>query len=108
KIRRERTQYHLRRSVADLVPPTVLTGPKKGFGVPLDRWFRGELGSKARDLLGSPRSLTRRFFEAEQVSQLLHEHATGRAAHGHRLWALVMLELWSETLVETRQRAAIE
>jgi asparagine synthase (glutamine-hydrolysing) len=108
KIRRGRTKYLLRRAVADLVPPSVLTGPKKGFGVPLDRWFRGELGSKARDLLGSPRSLTRRYFQAEQVNQILHEHATGRAAHGHRLWALIMLELWNETRLETRPRAAIE
>ncbi len=30
----------LKRSVADLLPPEILNRRKRGFGVPLDRWFR--------------------------------------------------------------------
>ena len=33
----------LRDAFADVVPPEILTRKKMGFGVPLDRWFRGEL-----------------------------------------------------------------
>ena len=34
------------------------------------------------------------------VKRLLDEHVAGRADHGHRLWCLVMLELWQRAHVE--------
>src|SRR5262249_13665253 len=33
----------LKRAVADLVPRAILARPKRGFGVPIRRWFRGPL-----------------------------------------------------------------
>ena len=33
--------------------------------------------------------------------RLLAEHAAGRADHGHRLWCLLMLELWQRIYVES-------
>jgi hypothetical protein len=33
---------------------------------------------------------------------LLDEHDSERADHGHRLWTLVMLELWQRTHVDDR------
>jgi hypothetical protein len=37
------------------------------------------------------------------VERLLADHAAGRADNGHRLWCLVMLELWLRTWVEAAQ-----
>jgi asparagine synthase (glutamine-hydrolysing) len=88
----------LRRAFADVLPPLVAQRGKSGFGVPLARWFREELQPLARDLLLSD---DRGWFRPEAVEQLLDEHAAGRADHGHRLWTLVMLELWQRTHVET-------
>src|SRR6185437_1511437 len=70
---------------------------KTGFGVPLDRWFRGELEETAHDLLlGTDRGLFRR----PELERLLSEHAAGTVDHGHRLWCLCMLELWQRTYVD--------
>jgi asparagine synthase (glutamine-hydrolysing) len=79
----------LRRAFADVLPPVVAQRGKSGFGVPLARWFRGELRDLAGDVLAGSESLRR-----DAVDRLLAEHAAGRADHGHRLWCLVMLELW--------------
>jgi asparagine synthase (glutamine-hydrolysing) len=88
----------LRRAFADVLPPVVAERGKSGFGVPLADWFRHELQPLARDLLlGDERG----WFRRPAVEQLLDEHASGRADHGHRLWTLVMLELWQRTHVET-------
>jgi hypothetical protein len=37
------------------------------------------------------------------VKRLLDEHVGGRADHGHRLWCLLMLELWQRGYVESEQ-----
>jgi len=90
----------LKRAFGADLPPTAVARRKTGFGVPLDRWFRGELGPTARDLLlGGP---DRGLFRREEVERLLREHAEQRADHGHRLWCLCMLELWQRTYVDTQ------
>ena len=74
--------------------PTSQARGKTGFGVPLDRWFRGELRPAAEDLLlgGEDRGLFRR----PELERLLREHQpTGvPTARAQRLWCLCMLELW--------------
>jgi asparagine synthase (glutamine-hydrolysing) len=64
--------------------------------VPLGRWFREDLKEAAHDLLDDDRG----WFDAGEVGRLLSEHESGRVDHGHRLWCLLMLELWLRTHVE--------
>jgi asparagine synthase (glutamine-hydrolysing) len=80
----------LRRAFAAELPNDVARARKRGFGVPLARWFRGDLRDLAGDVLLARDGLFRR----EAVEGLLREHAASRADNGHRLWCLVMLELW--------------
>ena len=86
----------LRRAFADGLPPRVTSRRKTGFGVPLRRWFRSDLRELARETLAADRG----WFRPEEVRRLLDEHESGRADHGHRLWCLLMLELWVQHHVE--------
>jgi asparagine synthase (glutamine-hydrolysing) len=91
----------LRRAFADVLPPEIAARGKTGFGVPLGRWFRDDLRGLARDtLLGEP-ARGRGWFRAAAVERLLDEHARSERDHGHRLWCLLMLELWQRTHVES-------
>jgi asparagine synthase (glutamine-hydrolysing) len=98
KTRGRQGKVALRRAFAADLPPEVAARGKTGFGVPIGRWFRGELRGLARDVLLGGRGPFRR----EAVERLLDEHESGRRDHGHRLWSLVMLELWLRTHVESR------
>jgi asparagine synthase (glutamine-hydrolysing) len=86
----------LRRAFAADLPAAIAGRGKSGFGVPLGRWFRSELRDAAHDLLSSDRG----WFRTDTVRRLLDEHEAGRADHGHRLWCLLMLELWVREHVE--------
>jgi asparagine synthase (glutamine-hydrolysing) len=86
----------LRRAFRDDLPQQVAARGKTGFGVPLGRWFRDDLQEFARDAFAG----TRGWFDAAEVQRLLNEHETGRADHGHRLWCLLMLELWAREYVD--------
>jgi asparagine synthase (glutamine-hydrolysing) len=95
----------LRRAFADDLPPLVAGRGKSGFGVPLAAWFRGELRPLAREVLLDERARARGLFQHEAVARLLHEHDGGRADHGHRLWTLVMLELWQRAHIDASASA---
>jgi len=94
KMRGFQTKYILKKAFADLLPRQILHRGKMGFGVPIAQWFRGELSSYVREVLGDPISLARGYFRPEAVRQMIEDHIGRRADHGHKLWALLMLELW--------------
>lgn len=96
KMRGRRTKWILRRAFGDLLPREVFTRKKMGFGVPLDRWFRGELRPLLHDVLLDPAALRRGYFRPEAVRQLIREHLDGAFDHAYRLWSLLVLELWSQ------------
>jgi len=96
KTRRLTGKVALRRAFADLIPPEIAARGKTGFGVPISRWFREELRDLAGDLLLGGRGHIRR----EAAERLLREHWSGERDHGHRLWCLVMLELWERTWID--------
>jgi asparagine synthase (glutamine-hydrolysing) len=96
----------LRRAFADMLPPDVAARGKTGFGLPLAAWFRGELRTFAHEVLLEDRARARGLFRADAVRTLLDEHEAGRADNGHRLWTLVMLELWQRAHVDAPVAAA--
>ena len=94
RLRGGRSKVVLKTAFADLIPPAILTRPKMGFGVPLDRWFRGPLRDHLTEVLLDPKTLARGLFRPEAIRALLDDHTHGRRDHAYRLWALLMLELW--------------
>lgn len=81
-------------AMADRIPPALLNLPKKGFGVPLPIWFRGELRPFLMDHLLGKRFLERGFVSPEFVRYMIDEHQSGRRDNAHWLWRLLALELW--------------
>jgi asparagine synthase (glutamine-hydrolysing) len=47
-----------------------------------------------RDVLLSSTAIARGYFRPEAVEQLIVEHESRNYDHSHRLWALLVLELW--------------
>jgi asparagine synthase (glutamine-hydrolysing) len=89
------TKRLFREVIRPWVPADVLDRPKRGFGVPLRRWFHEGMTSWARDILRDPRSRQRGWTRAAHVDTLLDQHEAGTRDHAKRIWALVVLELWA-------------
>ena len=84
----------LKAAVADLLPPEILGRRKRGFGVPLDRWFREDLAGYLRATVGAPDARVRQHLVGDAVDRVLAEHAAGTRNHGHALWLLLTLEVF--------------
>ena len=106
KLDGRRTKVILREAFADIIPDAVNRGGKKGFGVPLDTWFRTELRDFARDILLAPGARLHTYVSRPYVSQLLDEQIAGRANHGTRLWTLLTFERWLRLLPSWTQPRA--
>ena len=67
----------LKAAVADLLPAGLLDRPKKGFGVPLDRWFRGELSPLVDGMLCAPDARLGAHVSADAVRAMADAHRRG-------------------------------
>jgi asparagine synthase (glutamine-hydrolysing) len=100
KLRRLTTKYLLKRVLKKIVPEQNLTRRKMGFGVPIGYWFRGAMQPFLRETLLSEKSFSRGLFKPDRVRGIIDEHVEHRMDHSHRLWSLLMLELWFQKFID--------
>jgi asparagine synthase (glutamine-hydrolysing) len=84
----------LKAAVRDLLPDEIIDRPKRGFGVPLDRWFREDLKDYVRSTLGAPDARVKEHLSPAAVDRILAEHDARDRNHGHALWTLLTLEVF--------------
>jgi asparagine synthase (glutamine-hydrolysing) len=101
-----RGKVALRRAFAHLLPPELASRGKTGFGIPLGAWFRGPLRDLAGDVLLGPRARARGQLRPAAVERLISEHVRGERDHAHRLWCLLVLELWQRSWLDARTPTA--
>lgn len=94
-------KYLLKKAVAPLLPHELLTKPKTGFAAPINNWFRERWRDKIKEILLSEHAKKRNIFDEKMIEKIVTEHITHRSNHGHRLWALMMLELWFQTYIDS-------
>ena len=100
KLRSTTQKYLLRRAFEQSLPGEILSRPKMGFGVPIDRWLRHDLRDLMYDVLTGPTALQRGYFNPAVLRRYLDDHVAGRGHHHHRLWALLVFELWHRTFLD--------
>jgi asparagine synthase (glutamine-hydrolysing) len=100
KLKNGQSKYLLRRILDRRVPRSIIDRKKSGFAAPIGDWLRGPLSAMTTELLLDGRLRDRGIFEPREVTRLWDEHRTGRAEHPHRLWQLVMLELWFRQFID--------
>lgn len=77
-----------------VLPANTLRQRKRGFSLPIDAWFRGALGARFREAVLAPDACCRELIDTQQARTYIEAHTVRRENHGHRLWALLVLETW--------------
>jgi asparagine synthase (glutamine-hydrolysing) len=94
------SKFLLKKAFAQLLSRELLYRKKMGFGVPIDRWIRGELKDMTYSILLDKKTLQRDIFNERAVRQLIDEHVQKRADHSYRIWALIFLEVWYRMFID--------
>ncbi|HEY0009863.1 MAG TPA: asparagine synthase (glutamine-hydrolyzing), partial [Tepidisphaeraceae bacterium] len=90
----------LREAFAADLPAEVFTRAKRGFAVPIGDWLRGPLRSMLHDTLLASTSFTASHLNKPLIEEWMAEHDTGRVDHAQRLYALLMLDLWHQSVAQ--------
>jgi asparagine synthase (glutamine-hydrolysing) len=99
KIRGGMGKWLLRQAFADVLPPETAARTKQGFGLPVGAWLRASLRPLLDDTILSPKALDRGYLTEQAARALVDEHIRG-VDHTHRLWSLIMLELWHREFID--------
>ncbi|HEV8673640.1 MAG TPA: asparagine synthase (glutamine-hydrolyzing) [Methylomirabilota bacterium] len=95
KLRHLTRKYIFKRAMAPLLPPAILGKRKEGFSIPMKTWLRRELRPLMLEVLAEAEIERQGYFRWPAINRLLTEHLAGRENHAHRLWALMVFQLWS-------------
>jgi asparagine synthase (glutamine-hydrolysing) len=100
KLHRSKTKVIMRRAMQHLLPEISLTKPKQGFSIPMKHWLKSSLRPMMEDLLSDDSLQRRGYFSPQVISGWIREHLEGQANHSHRLWSLMVFELWHRSVIE--------
>ena len=95
----------LRDAFTDFLPKELYNRPKKGFEVPLLKWFRKELRSTITDDLLSKQLIgEQRIFDYRYIETLKAQLFSSNPGDIHaRIWALIVFQTWWKRLFKPVQ-----
>ena len=88
KYRRGCTKYLLKKSLEPVLPNKILYRSKKGFGVPIGKWFAEGRLTVREDGGG--------IHNASYIRKKVAEHRAGRSDHRMFLWNLWLFDIWRD------------
>jgi len=90
------TKRALRRFAKGLLPSDIIERPKQGFPVPVFDWLGTTLRDFADGMILGAESQSRRLFDPHELREIVATGFSNSAAllDRHRLWNLLVLELW--------------
>ena len=94
KLRGGQSKYLLRKVMKRYLPRQVIHRTKMGFPVPVAAWLQNGLYSLASEVLLNPHNALSRYFNLDQIRNMLLLHRSRQVNLGDELWGLLVLEYW--------------
>ena len=94
KLKGLRTKYLLKKTTEAFLPKPIVHRPKKGFGIPVAKWIKGELKGLFQDTFHPDRIRREGLFNPDAISCMLEDHLAARVDHRKPLWTLFMFQQW--------------
>ncbi|CAA6821761.1 MAG: Asparagine synthetase [glutamine-hydrolyzing] (EC, partial [uncultured Sulfurovum sp.] len=96
KYRDGEKKWVLKEVTHKYIPKEMMDRPKMGFSPPITEWFRDELKSYFLKYLNPERLEKEGLFNPDEVVRLRDEYLEGKNVSVHRLWFILMFEMWYE------------
>ncbi len=100
KISNGSRKHLLREFMKSRLPESIIARPKKGFPVPVDEWFKGELYGHLYDVLTAEDAINHQLFRDGYAREKLKEHRAGKVDNSVRLFLILVIELWYKNFIK--------
>lgn len=89
-------KYILKKCLKNKLPKEIIQRKKKGFGIPLAKWFKKELRTYLMDYFSYSRIKYAHIFKPEGIQRLVCDHLDGKRDNRKKIWTLLMFESWRD------------
>ena len=107
KLRHGELKHVLKRSLAGVLPPSILNRGKRGFGAPVGAWFKSELRPLRGMLLSQATVEQRGLLKWPTVHEIMRAHDANEADYTDLLLVLMNLEIWSRMFLDGESAADV-
>ncbi len=95
KMKRLTTKYILKRLLESRLPKEIISRPKKGFGIPIAKWFSGPLKNELKETLSKENVIKASAFDPVIVQRLIADHLNRVKDNRKILWSLYVFHKWA-------------
>jgi len=94
KLKGLTTKYIWKEAIKNRIPDEIARRKKKGFGIPIGKWFLGALKELMLEMLSEGRIKKQGMFNPSAVQRLVSDHLARRVDNRKKLWNLLIFQLW--------------
>lgn len=94
KIKNGNKKYLLKEITHKYIPKEIMNRPKMGFSTPIIAWFQKELRDYLIDYFNEDFLKEQKIFNIKVVQNLRDDYLSGKSDNIHKLWALIVFQLW--------------
>ncbi len=102
KLKGFKTKYITKEAMKDILPSEIINKAKEGFSSPVKNWMRKELKELLLELLSPGQLKKRGLFNESYVQTLIKNHLAGKEDNSHRLWSLLVFEIWAQKWLDRK------
>lgn len=100
KLANGELKHVLKRSLQDVLPPSILDRRKRGFGAPVGAWFKSELRTLRETLLSQAAVERRGLLRWPAVQEIIRAHDASEEDYTDLTLVLINLEIWSRMFLD--------
>ncbi len=90
------TKWFFKKAMEGILPDEIIYRRKEGFSIPIKNWLKSDLKDLMLEYLSENRIKDVGLFNYKYVQKMIDQHLNNKQNHAHRLWALILFNLWHE------------
>ena len=100
KVKGSLTKSFFKKAMEGILPHDIIYRQKEGFSIPIKNWLRTDLKELMMEYLSGKRVKEAGLFNYGYIKKMIDEHLGRKQDHAHRLWALILFNIWREKFLK--------
>jgi len=89
-------KWFFKKAMEGILPEEIIYRRKEGFSIPIKNWLKNELKDLMMEYLSEKRINESGLFNYSYIRRMVSEHLDNKQNHAHRLWTLILFQLWRD------------